>query len=49
MAVNEAGQRPVFVAGDSDTDIAMMKDATALKLAIAFTIALVLTFALIQG
>lgn len=25
-------KRPVFVAGDSDTDIAMLKDATALKL-----------------
>src|SRR5687768_17795066 len=31
---NDAQHRPVMVAGDSDTDIAMMKDATALKLVI---------------
>ncbi|MBI4956865.1 MAG: hypothetical protein HY908_32915 [Myxococcales bacterium] len=29
-----SGCEPVFVAGDSDTDIAMLKDATYLKLAI---------------
>ena len=30
----DASLRPVFVAGDSDTDIAMLKDATALRLVI---------------
>jgi hypothetical protein len=30
----DAAQRPTFVAGDSDGDIAMLKDATALKLVI---------------
>jgi hypothetical protein len=35
LAVNpDPAKRPVFVAGDSDTDIAMLKDATFLKLAI---------------
>lgn len=34
LAVNVASKRPVFVAGDSDTDIAMLKDATALKLVV---------------
>ena len=34
LAQNLAGKRPVFVAGDSDTDIAMLKDATTLKLVI---------------
>ena len=34
LAVNVASKRPAFVAGDSDTDIAMLKDATALKLVI---------------
>jgi len=31
LKVNTAAKRPVFVAGDSDTDIAMLKDATTLK------------------
>ena len=30
----DAAKRPVFVAGDSDTDVSMLKDATYLKLAI---------------
>jgi phosphoserine phosphatase len=35
MATNpDVTKRPVFVAGDSDTDIAMLKDATDLKLVI---------------
>lgn len=35
MAPNaDPKKRPVFVAGDSDTDIAMLKDATSLKLVI---------------
>lgn len=34
LKVAPEGRRPVFVAGDSDTDIAMLKDATALKLVI---------------
>lgn len=34
MEVNSPERRPVFVAGDSDTDIAMLKDATVLKLVI---------------
>ncbi len=35
MATNaDVTRRPVFVAGDSDTDIAMLKDATDLKLVI---------------
>lgn len=34
MARAPVAQRPVFVAGDSDTDIAMLKDATTLKLVI---------------
>lgn len=32
LAQNVAAKRPVLVAGDSDTDIAMLKDATALKI-----------------
>jgi phosphoglycolate phosphatase-like HAD superfamily hydrolase len=31
---SDIAKRPVFVAGDSDTDIAMLKDATVLKLVI---------------
>ena len=35
LAVNpDPARRPVFAAGDSDTDIAFVKDATVLKLAI---------------
>lgn len=34
MKVAPEAKRPVFAAGDSDTDIAFLKDATALKLAI---------------
>lgn len=33
-SASDPALRPVFVAGDSDTDIAMLKDATALKLVI---------------
>ncbi|MBI2395559.1 MAG: haloacid dehalogenase-like hydrolase [Deltaproteobacteria bacterium] len=34
LPVNVASRRPAFVAGDSDTDIAMLKDATDLRLVI---------------
>lgn len=34
LASNIPSRRPTFVAGDSDTDIGMLKDATALKLVI---------------
>jgi phosphoglycolate phosphatase-like HAD superfamily hydrolase len=34
LAQNVPSKRPVLVAGDSDTDIGMLKDATALKLVI---------------
>jgi phosphoserine phosphatase len=34
LAPNVVSKRPLFVAGDSDTDIAMLKDATDLKLVV---------------